>query len=207
MKNKIRYLISLIAMAIALLFAKAAHGQTNQTSTNAFSQTTNVLSGLGVSPGTLQGVSTTLGFFVDAAPYITNGDCLIEIGALKHGSHYGGLIDVQLPVNTNSWQMTYGVSGAFLDHQLYSGALNVGLGTTINIPVLNRFTGPFYAYVESGPGWNFQKSQLVVQSFAGVKYQHQFSQKWGFVGSYGYGKISDVDGNVQVFTAGATFKF
>lgn len=198
----IPYIIAALIIMAALLFATTARSQTNQT----FGSVSNVLTGLGVGPQTAQGVSTTLGWLVDTTPYITNGNIMVEVGALKLGSHWGGLMDVQLPVNTNSWQITYGVAAAYLNRTIYTGALNVSLGTTVNVPVLSSLVGPFYAYAESGPGWNFQKNQMVAQSFVGVKYYHPFTSTFGLGASYGYGTITDVSGGIQSFTGLFTLK-
>lgn len=185
-------LLTLIPI-LALCFSAVA-----QTNTQPFNTLTNVLP---------SSVTTTLGFLYDATPYITNGDSLWEAGALKSGSHYGGFLDVQFPVSTNSWQASYGVALAYVDHSFYSGALNVSLGTTVNVPGISKITGPFFAYVESGPGYNFRAHQFVVQSFAGIKWIHSFSPKWSVGASYGYGIISDVAPKQQEFGLSFTYKF
>jgi len=120
----------IIALTIAASLAFHAASQTN----NIANTSSNAAVAIGLSTNTAAGVSATLNYFVDAAPYFTNGNVMVEVGALKVGSKYGEFIDLQLPVDTNSWQITYGVSAAYVDHQLYSGALNVTLGTTVNVP-------------------------------------------------------------------------
>jgi len=72
---------------------------------------------------------------------------------------------------------------------------------------VSKLLGPFYAYAESGPGWNFHSGQAVAQYFAGVKYAHAFGSSWSAGFSYGIGGISDITGKVQEASIFATFKF
>lgn len=205
MRNTLLVIIFLSLFPLLVINAQETNPTVIQTNLPAV-QATNILSHLGVSSNIVTAVSTTLGYLVDEIPYIQNGDYLVEMGGLKHGSHWGGLLDFQVPINTNSWQFTYGFALAYIDGHAYSGAFNISLGKTITPPLIGNWTGPFYTYAESGPGYNFEKNQMVVQSFIGVKYQRTINESWNFIASYGYGNISDISGNLQAITLGFTYK-
>lgn len=183
---------------LVLCFSLTAGAQTN--APTVFSGVSNVLSAVGVPEGISGGAADTLGYLIDATPYIANGDFLFEAGALKNGTNWGMMFDVQLPINTNNWQLTYGICAAYLNKQFYSAALNVKVGTTVNVPYLSKFTGPFYVHAESGPGVNMRTGAGVVQSFIGIEYAHLFSKTISAGVSVNDGIISSVPGQVQAYT-------
>lgn len=195
-----------LCAALALAGLLAANAQTNTTGTNSLAGITNTLSNLGLGSNVVNGVGFVANSLLDAQPYVKNGGILFEAGALKIGSSYGAYADIQLPLNTNSWQITYGTVFGYISNRLYSATLNVTLGTQVsipgatNLPVVGKYVQPLYAFAESGPGYNFQAHQVVAQYFAGVKYLQPVGTNWGIGASYALGGISDLSNKVQEFS-------
>lgn len=197
----------ILASLLALSAAFAVQGQSNPVpATNAPQQSlTNALATAGISSNALATVNAIANALIDTEPYIHNGGMLVEAGALKIGSSYGGFVDVQFPVNTNSWQATFGTVIGYISNQVYSATLNVTLGTTVNIPavtnlpVVGTYIQPVYAFAESGPDYNFTRHQVGAQYMIGFKYLQPIGN-WGLGVSYALGGESGLGSKTQEFS-------
>lgn len=202
-----------LAIALCCLVGRAQTNVPVFISSNPLQSTTNLLAASGVSSNTIAGIAVVGKMLLDTTPYVTNGNVLLEGGALKMGSKYGGFLDIQFPVNTNSWQMTYGTAIGYISNRVYSATLNVTLGTQVsvpgatNLPFIGKYVQPLYAYAESGPGYNFASHQVIAQYFAGVKYIQPISMKFNLGVSYGIGGISDISQKLQEFGLIGTYAF
>lgn len=198
----------MVILASAVL---CANSQTNAASP--LSSLTNGLASLGAGSNTTATVAIVGSMLLDAQPYFAGKDFSFEVGALKYGSSYGGFFDIQMPVSTNSWQITYGVAMGVISNKIDTATLNVQLGTTVNIPVISPILGPFYMFAESGPGYNLNEHQVIAQYMAGIKYAHALPTNWSVIGgdiigaSYGIGGISDISPKVQEFSLSWAHQF
>lgn len=158
-------------------------------------------------PGILGKEVTKLGgdffaWFKDNKAFFTNKVVIVEAGALYHRDlGVGGFADVQFPITD---QLSAGFAVAYLDGQFYDAALSIKAGTTINIPWIKL---PVYAYVETGPGYNLSKGEVIAQSFAGAIVKFDISSKWVVTVGGAVGNISDVSGAVLAGGASLSYKF
>lgn len=167
--------------------------------TNASGGTTTTTHSVGGDLKTLGG--DLFGWLKDNKPFFTNS-VIVEAGALyapqlKHG--LGAFVDFQFPVDQ---QLSLGFAVAYLNGQLYDASLSARLGTTFQVPLIKR---DLYAYVESGPGYNISKREIMSQSFAGGIMKFTLGSKWTLTIGGALGNISDVAG--PVYAGGASLGF
>lgn len=191
----------LMFVAVGVMGSMGAMAQTNAS----LGSLTNALAAGGVSSNTVSAIGAVANSLFDAEPYVKNGGILFEAGALKLGSSWGAFADIQLPINTNSWQLTYGTCIGYISNRVYSATLNVTIGTQVsipgatNLPFIGKYIQPVYAFAESGPGYNFQAHQVVAQYMGGFKYAQPIGDYTVGV-SYALGGISDLGNKLQEFS-------
>lgn len=151
-------------------------------------------------PATTQLGKDFLSWFKDNKAFFENKTVGVEVGALYNKSKgIGAFADVQFPITD---QLSAGFAAAYLGGELYDAALSVKLGTTLNIPIIKL---PVYAYVESGPGYNLSKSEVIAQSFAGGIIKFNISTRWSATAGLAVGNITDLAG--PVYAGGFSFTF
>jgi hypothetical protein len=155
--------------------------------------------GVTVSPGLAQVGSDFLGALADAQPYFSNGIYAIEGGVMYNPSDktgkIGGFLDLQVPV---AQQASIGFGGAYLDDHWLDASISARVGTTLNwptnLPLVGSFIGPTYAYLESGPDYDFHTHGVGSYNFAGIIKQWDISSKWKFTMGAAIGNISTLPG-------------
>lgn len=168
----------------------------NVTVTTSTVTPTNISQLLGFSPSFQQLLSDATGVFNDVSPYITNDIVQIDTGILYNraakGGNLGAFADVNVPV---SQQANVGFGGAYLDNTWLDATINIKLGTTFNWPVV----GKVYAWVASGPDYNFKEKQIGAYDFAGLFktwdiYHNAGGVGWNIGLNGGIGDISSFPG-------------
>lgn len=159
---------------------------------------TNTVPPTSLLPGGLSQLVGDVGnFFTDAKPYFTNGVVRPGLAGIYLNKKYGGLLDVQIPVNS---QITMGFAGAYYNNTFYDASFSTTLGTTWNVPLI----GHVYSSIGSGPGWDFKKHQAIAHSEALLTKDIRIG-KGDLYLSVGALNVSSVSG--VGYVAGASYAF
>ncbi len=173
---------TLAVLAAVVTLALPSLSQTNSPVTNS---PTSLL------PGGLGQIAGDFGkFFTDAQPYFTN-NIRVGLGYLYADKSSGVLLHSVYQIND---QIGVGFAAAYLKGSFYDASLGLNAGTTWNLPVI----GKVYTELESGPGWNLKKQQVIEQSFAVATKSWDIYKGWNLIIAGGAGNISDIPGPAYV---------
>jgi hypothetical protein len=185
-----------VVAALAAVFTLSAQAQTTNTNTVATSPT-NIVQLLGLPTGLTQ-VGQAIGTaLVDVEPFISNSIVQVDCGALYNSTDTKGKVGCFLDATIPTTQQTaVGFGGAYLDSQWLDANVTLKLGTTVTkLP----YIGPVYAWVASGPDYNFKTRSIGAYNFAGFTKQWDISKNWKLLADVGAGDISTVPGTTLMF--------
>jgi hypothetical protein len=191
-RNKMKKVITIAALVCSILTAEA---QTNTpTSTNTPAISIPVLTLGGNIPTNITGAANdVIAIVAPIIPYLTNihGASIDLDGVYSSGNKLGGIAALNLSIPgfmTN--YLTIGVAGEYVGNQWYVAPLDLKLGISYNVPLLNI---PAYSFVGTGYSYRPSDGASGDQTLIGEAISFQLGKGWYIVGDGGKLLLSQVN--------------